>query len=162
MEQFYVRIADDALVFSAAHFITIEGGQCERLHGHNYRVAAEACGPLGEQHYVVDFHALRRSLLAILAELDHRMLLPAKHPTIHLVADEQEIEVLCADRRWAFPADDCCVLPIASTTAELLAQHIGQRLLATYRGGKSEKLARLRVEVEESFGCWAVWESTPE
>ena len=42
---FHIRIADDDLVFCAAHFITLEGGGCERLHGHTYRVAAEVHGP---------------------------------------------------------------------------------------------------------------------
>ena len=45
MSDFHVRIADDDLVFSAAHFITLEGGACERLHGHTYRVAAEVYRP---------------------------------------------------------------------------------------------------------------------
>ena len=39
-ESYRVRIAKAEHVFSAAHFITYEG-HCERLHGHNYRVAAE-------------------------------------------------------------------------------------------------------------------------
>ena len=46
-ESFSVRIAKAEHVFSAAHFITF-GGQCERLHGHNYHVAAEIVGPLDE------------------------------------------------------------------------------------------------------------------
>ena len=45
MPNFHVRIANDDLVFSAGHFITLGGGRCERLHGHTYRVAAEVSGP---------------------------------------------------------------------------------------------------------------------
>jgi 6-pyruvoyltetrahydropterin/6-carboxytetrahydropterin synthase len=40
-EHYHVRVTKDYLVFSAAHFITYNGNICERLHGHNYRVAAE-------------------------------------------------------------------------------------------------------------------------
>jgi hypothetical protein len=50
-ERYHVRVAKDTLVFSAAHFITFAGNVCERLHGHNYRVAAEVAGPLDENHY---------------------------------------------------------------------------------------------------------------
>ena len=39
-----VRVTKDHLVFSAAHFITFAGNVCERLHGHNWRVAAEIAG----------------------------------------------------------------------------------------------------------------------
>src|SRR6266446_6703234 len=45
-EHFHVRVTKDYLVFSAAHFITFAGNVCERLHGHNYRVAAEVEGQL--------------------------------------------------------------------------------------------------------------------
>ena len=47
-EQYHVRIAKEELVFSAAHFITFAGDVCERLHGHNYRLAVEVAGPLDE------------------------------------------------------------------------------------------------------------------
>jgi 6-pyruvoyltetrahydropterin/6-carboxytetrahydropterin synthase len=159
MEQFHVRIATDDMVFSAAHFITMEGGQCERLHGHNYRVAAEVYGGLNKSQYVVDFQALAKALGAILAELDHHVLLPQQNPTIHLVADDEEIEVLFSDRRWAFPRDDCALLPIANTTAELLAKYIGHRLLDALGACGIPRPALLRIEVEESCGHAAVWQS---
>ena len=34
-----VHVTKDYLVFSSGHFITYCGDQCERIHGHNYRVA---------------------------------------------------------------------------------------------------------------------------
>ena len=64
-EQFRVQLQKESMVFSAAHFITFNGDVCERLHGHNYRVAAEVFGPLDENHYVVDFIALRDTLKAL-------------------------------------------------------------------------------------------------
>src|SRR3954462_15117124 len=98
--QFHVRVTKDHLVFSAAHFITFNGNVCERLHGHNWRTAVEVVGPLDENSYVFDFIALRDSLAAIVAELDHRMLLPALHPSIHVDQSEREVEVRFENRRW--------------------------------------------------------------
>src|SRR5687768_971037 len=92
-ERFWVRLAKENMVFSAAHFITFAGDICERLHGHNYRVAAYLYGPLDENQYVVDFIALRDAIQGILAELDHHMLLPTGHPTIHVTPREQEVLV---------------------------------------------------------------------
>src|SRR6186997_830088 len=92
-ERFWVRLAKENMIFSAAHFITFAGNICERLHGHNYRVAAYFYGPLDENHYVVDFIAARDALHAILGELDHHMLLPTNHATIHVTAGEQEVLV---------------------------------------------------------------------
>jgi len=159
MESYSVRIAKDDLVFSAGHFITFAGGQCERLHGHNYRVSAEVEGPLDENHYVVDFLALRDALRAILDELDHRMLLPTQHPQIRVSSDDKEVTATFADRRWVFPRNDCALLPIPNTTAELLARHIGLRLREALVQRTGARLSAVRVEVDECFGQSAVWQA---
>jgi 6-pyruvoyltetrahydropterin/6-carboxytetrahydropterin synthase len=161
---FRVRVTKDHLVFSAGHFITIAtpaGEVCERLHGHNWRVAVEVAGPLDENQYVFDFIALRNALQAIVNELDHRMLLPLRHLRISVVAGETEVEVRYADRRWVFPREDCVLLPIEQTTAELLAHWIGTRLLESL-GPAAERLDSLQVDVEENFGQWAVCELRAE
>src|SRR6187402_2975203 len=90
-ESYRVRVTKDHLVFSAAHFITFNGNICERLHGHNWRVAVEVAGPLDENSYVFDFIALRDATQKFVSELDHRMLLPTQHPAIHVQADAREV-----------------------------------------------------------------------
>ncbi len=159
--QFRIRVTKDHLVFSAGHFITIElptGEICERLHGHNWRVAVEVAGPLDRNQYVFDFIALRDNLQAIIDPLDHRMLLPARHPSIRVESGPLETEVRYAGRRWVFPTDECVVLPIEQTTAELLARWIGQSLDARLLSAGWPRVPELRIEVEENFGQWAIWE----
>ena len=156
-ETYRVRVAKGELVFSAAHFITYEG-VCERLHGHNYRVAAEVAGPLDANHYVVDFVALRDELRKIIAELDHAVLLPTESSQIRVVEEGDSVIVSYESRHWEFPRDDCRLLPVANTTAELLARYLGRRLqtaLAERTGG--HRLS-LRIEVEECEGQSAVCE----
>lgn len=157
-QRYAVRIAKDQLVFSAAHFITYEPGVCERLHGHNYRVAAEVHGPLNDSHYVVDFIALRDVLQGILAELDHRVLLPEKHPEIVLAVDDREVEARFEDRRWVFPREDCQLLPIANTTAELIGRHIGLRLVEELQRRTGQRPTLVRIEVDECSGQAAICE----
>ncbi len=159
-ETYHVRVTKDYLVFSAAHFITYGGNICERLHGHNYRVAAEVYGPLDENHYVVDFIALRDALRAITAELDHHMLLPTQHPLIRVTAHNQSVEVTFEDRRWVFPRSDCILLPVANTTTELLARYIGLHLLESLTAAGSARPTRLRIELDECFGQHATWDWT--
>jgi 6-pyruvoyltetrahydropterin/6-carboxytetrahydropterin synthase len=158
MKTFHVRVADNGLVFSAAHFITVAPENCERLHGHNYRVAAEVQGPLDKQQYVVDFIALREMLRAVLAELDHRVLLPTGHPAICVADAGEEIEVRFAERRWVFPRGDCVLLPVANTTAELLAEYVAERLQEALVSRLKLRPKRMRIEVEECFGLLAVCE----
>ncbi len=158
-ERYRVRVTKDHLVFSAAHFITFNGNICERLHGHNWRVAVEVAGPLDENHYVFDFIALRDATQRLVNELDHHVLLPTQHQTIHVSVDEREVTATFAERRWVFPREDCVLLPIANTTAELIARWLALQLKDVFRqhsGGRNLDL--LRVEVEENFGQWAVCE----
>jgi 6-pyruvoyltetrahydropterin/6-carboxytetrahydropterin synthase len=154
-----VRLEKEHHVFSAAHFITFNGNVCERLHGHNYRVAVEVEGPLDENQYVIDFIALRDELKAITDELDHRTLLPTGHPLIRVAAGDQEVEVTFTPdgRRWIFPRGDCMILPVANTTAELLAQYIGQRLGDSILRRTGTKPTRLEVAVDENHGQWGIW-----
>ncbi len=159
---YWVRVTKDYLVFSAAHFITFNGNVCERLHGHNYRVAVEVPGPLDENHYVVDFVALRDELRQIVAELDHYVLLPTQHAAIRVVAGEKDVTATFEDRRWVFPLGDCRLLPVANTTAELLARHIGLRLLDAMQARTGDRLALMRVEVDECEGQVAVCELADE
>ena len=148
-ESYHVRVTKDYLVFSAAHFITFAGGVCERLHGHNYRVTAEVFGPLDENHYVIDFIALRDALHAIVLELDHHMLLPTSHPQIRVTADDTSVEAVFEDRRWVFPRCDCILLPVPNTTAELLARYIGRRLLDDLEAKTDQRPQKLRIAVDE-------------
>ena len=120
-ESYHVRVEKDNLVFSAAHFITFDGNICERLHGHNYRVAAEVEGPLDENHYVLDFLALRDAMRSIVVDLDHYVLLPTGHQMIRVEAGDKSVEVTFQDRRWIFPRGDCKLLPVPNTTTELVA-----------------------------------------
>lgn len=161
-EYYRVRVTKDHLVFSAAHFITFNGNICERLHGHNWRLAVEVTGPLDENSYVFDFIALREAAQKLVNELDHRVLLPTKHPKIHVSVDDREVTAVFEERRWVFPREDCVLLPIANTTAELIGHWIGRHLqetLSRHPGGQS--LESLQIEIEENFGQWAICELRP-
>jgi 6-pyruvoyltetrahydropterin/6-carboxytetrahydropterin synthase len=61
--------------FSAAHQLKGYKGECERLHGHTFRVqvflqAAET----GGEGMVLDFHIIKEKLEMVLAEFDHNFL----------------------------------------------------------------------------------------
>src|SRR6516162_2512950 len=160
-EHFKVRVTKDHLVFCSGHFISYEGDKCERLHGHNYRATVEIEGPLDANRYVFDFIALKHRTQAITDELDHRMMLPTANPFIRVEEGPRGVHVRYGDREWLFPREDCVLLPIENTTAELLARYIAQRLLADLRRQDAFEPQVLRVEVEESPGQSATFEWRP-
>ena len=72
------------------------------------------------------------------------------------------MQVRYRDREWIFPRDDCVLLSIENTTAELLARYIGDRLLQTLQTKHRYRPTLLRVEVEESIGQSATCEWVSE
>src|SRR5262245_22415621 len=161
-ERYKVRVTKDHLVFSSGHFISYEGDKCERLHGHNYRTAVEIEGNLDENQYVFDFIALKNRTRAITEELDHRMMLATRNPHIRIQERPNGVHVQYRTREWLFPREDCVLLPIENTTAELLARYIGQRLIEDIRREHGYVPQVLRVEVEENIGQSALYEWRPE
>lgn len=159
-ESYAVRLAKAEHVFSAAHFITF-AGHCERLHGHNYRVAVEIRGMLDKDSLVVDFIAVRDALREIVAQLDHVVLLPTEHPDLAVEVVGEEVQAVLDERRWVFPRGDCRLLPLANTTAELLAAYIGSQLKEALEGRCGLEEPHLRVELDECEGQLAIWESRP-
>ncbi|HEV8059323.1 MAG TPA: 6-pyruvoyl tetrahydropterin synthase family protein [Gemmataceae bacterium] len=157
-ERFRVRVTKDHLVFCSGHFISYEGDKCERLHGHNYRVAVEVEGELDENFYVFDFIALKHRTKEITDTLDHRMMLATLNPLISVREEAKRIQVTYGDREWVFPREDCVLLPIENTTAELLARYIGQRLLEALQRQHKFTPQVLRAEVEENIGQSARYE----
>jgi 6-pyruvoyltetrahydropterin/6-carboxytetrahydropterin synthase len=160
MSKYLVRVSKDSLVFSAGHFITLEDDLCERVHGHNWRVALELEGVLNEQGYVFDFIALLDLGRSIVERLDHRMLLPDGSGSIGLSQDGPNLRVTHGDRYWSFPKQECVVLPVANTTTERIATWIAHELrgLLAARGLWVPQV--LRVELEENVGqlAWVeVW-----
>ena len=150
--RYKVRVTKDNLVFCSGHFITYSGDQCERIHGHNYRAAVEVEDDLDENHYVFDFIALKDLTRLIVDEMDHRMLLPTRSALILLEDEGPNWRVRYQDRSWSFPRGECALLPIANTTAELLADHVATRLRQEFASRGLPTPRVLRVEVEESFG----------
>ena len=151
---FSVTVAKEDLVFAAAHFITLPGHRCERLHGHNSRAGVTVEGNLDpESWFVVDFLTLKGLMTRFTGEWDHRVLLPAQNPQLTIARTGERVTVRFdgADR-YSFPADDCLLLPVANTTAELLAEHLAHRVRDALAQGGAVRLHALEVEVEENVG----------
>lgn len=157
-ERFCVRVTKDYLVFCSGHFITYDGVECERLHGHNYRAAVEVEGPLDNNRYVFDFIALKNTMRKLTDELDHYMLVPTKSKIIRVEEIGKSVRLTFGDKEWVFPRVDCVLLPIENTTAELLAKYLADRLRDELRDNYRYVPDVLRMEVEESFGQTARYE----
>lgn len=162
-DRFTVRLRKAVHVFCAGHFITLSDQLCEAVHGHNWLVGVDVEGRPDAHGMVVDFIKLRDLLGAIVARLDHAMLLPTRNRKLDVSTapsptGRPEVTVRFEDRRWVFPAEECRLLPVENTTAEWLAEWIGRELVAAMAAAGSAVGGRLRIEVDECLGQSAVWE----
>jgi len=61
--------------FAAAHRLRDYEGACERLHGHNYKVAVTVrAADVGPSGMVADFKVVKGALKGVVGVLDHRYL----------------------------------------------------------------------------------------
>lgn len=166
IDRYEVRLRKAVHVFCAGHFITLTDDLCEPVHGHNWTVGVDVEGRPDPHGMVVDFIALRDAVTAILAGLDHKMLLPTANRWLMVATAPgpcggDEVTVTFKNqRRWVFPADECVLLPVANTTAEWIAHWIGTELDTALAASGHAPPAVLRVSVDECLGQSAVWERT--
>lgn len=157
-ERYTVRVTKDYLVFCSGHFITYDKTECERLHGHNYHVAASVEGPLDENYYLFDFVTLKNIMRKLTDELDHYMMIATKSKHIKSEVTDDKVKLSYKDKEWIFPRSDCVLLPIENTTAELLAKYLAHRLLEEMKTSHNFVPEVVRMEVEESVGQTATYE----
>lgn len=159
---FRVEVSKDYLVFASAHFITFRGHQCESLHGHNYRVGVAVEGSVdNECLFVLDFSLLKRIVRKLVEEVDHKVLLPTQNPKLAYHERDGMLQVdYFGKPTYLFPRSDCALLPIPNSTAEMLAQYLGEGVRRQLQEDGHRHLTRLEVEVEENYGQSATYVET--
>lgn len=153
---FAISIDPGELHFNAAHFITFDNS-CENLHGHNFHARIDARGDNDADDLVVDFVLLTRLAAGICAELNDKVLLPANSDVVSLEQRDSLMYVSSYDKQFMLPEDNCYLLPVSNTTAEMLAWYIGERLLAALQQqGAAANVGELEIAVEEADRQWGV------
>jgi 6-pyruvoyltetrahydropterin/6-carboxytetrahydropterin synthase len=157
--KFRVEVSKDYLVFASAHFITFRGHQCESLHGHNYRVGIAVEGAVdSECLFVLDFSVLKQIVRSLVDQIDHKVLLPTENQKLAFRENGAQIAVdYFGEPKYVFPKSDCALLPIANTTAEMLAQYLGRSVRQQLDKGGYRHLTLLELEVEENYGQSATY-----
>lgn len=123
---------------SCGHRVFGQGGKCEHLHGHNYRIHFEVEAALDSVGRVLDFSAIK-SLLCMWLEdnWDHKFLVWEDDPWAPLLLGVDETTVLVPFN------------PTAENMAEYLVNVIGPTRLI----GTNVKL--VRCDIEETSKCSA-------
>lgn len=148
-----LHLAKQNFKFSAAHFLIFDEKHAERLHGHNYQVEVDIVTPDEEElhasGYFVDFNVFKKYIKAKLDSWDEIVLLPAKHPEMHIKASEKSFEVTFRDRFYVFPKNEVLLLPVSNTSVENLSRLLADEFFAEFQ---KYQVRRVKVLVEETPG----------
>ena len=148
---FAVRLYREDLNFSAAH-ISIYGDVMEGQHGHNYQLSIEIRGPLDADCLVIDFRVVKKIVKSIKSTLNHRTLVPGRHPGLSIEQGEKSTRICFGDEQLELPTRDVVLLDVENLTSEMLAFHIFESIRKRLPTADIERLHTLSVEVIESPG----------
>jgi 6-pyruvoyltetrahydropterin/6-carboxytetrahydropterin synthase len=155
-QTFAVSVHPGELHFNAAHFITFDSS-CENLHGHNFHVRIQAFGDNNKDAFVIDFVQLNRLAADICRQLHDKVLLPGLSEEVEIEQTGGQIDVSSYDKRFSLPVVNCLILPVANTTAEMLAWYILEALLPKLDEHSAlAHVETLEVAVEEADHQWGI------
>jgi len=149
------------LRFSSAHIIP-KHDFCGRIHGHSYHVDVVVEGERsGEFGFVVDFKIIKKIVRCICSILDHRVLIPCKSEDIQFKIHEDILKFNIDSKNYQLPLDDCCLLPLKSTSAEDLAEYFAEE---TYKSLKEidSQISTVQICVNEGIGQGAYFYKSME
>jgi 6-pyruvoyltetrahydropterin/6-carboxytetrahydropterin synthase len=142
------------LKFSACHFIPGHD-KCGRLHGHTYAVHVRLEGEKNRSGYIADFYDVKKVIKDIIEELDHRVLIPKRHPDVKLTCARDSVRMEVGAKKYLFPAEDVLLLDLPAVTAEHLAEYILEKAAPPI--ARMGKVHELQIGLYEGVGqgAWA-------
>ena len=148
------------LRFSSAHMIPCHPS-CGGIHGHSYHVDVQVEGERsGEFGFVVDFKKVKKIMRDICAKLDHKVLIPLESEEINFKNQEDTVDFSIGSKDYKLPEEDCCLLPLKSTSAEDLAEYFAEKLYNALKEDETteNKISNVMVCVNEGIGQGAYFE----
>ncbi|WP_317930880.1 6-pyruvoyl trahydropterin synthase family protein [Halioxenophilus sp. WMMB6] len=147
-----ISIAKEYLKFSAAHFTIFSRHERERLHGHNFTVAAEITASVDANGMTSNYRVYKDVLKSCCDFLDEYVLLPGNSPFLEITQQGEQYQVQFADQTLHFLCSDTKVLPITNTTVEEFSNYILSQLLGDKRLAASSDIQKLAVTVASGPG----------
>lgn len=155
-----IHIRKEAIKFSAAHMTVFPDGTKEPLHGHDYQVSLTLELADASLKNMVSFAAFKKSLAALCAKWDERVLLAAKCPFFKVRGRARgEIEFTLCRKRYVVPADEAVMVSVENITTELLSKELCLKFVKTLdRKLLTKNLRSVALRVDESDGQGSSYE----
>jgi 6-pyruvoyltetrahydropterin/6-carboxytetrahydropterin synthase len=144
--------------FASCHIIP-RHPKCGRLHGHTYaahaRFRGEAVPPM---ELMLDFSDVKRAMREVCDELDHHVLVPARHPDVLVREVGGNYELRIINKRYSLPKEDVLLLPVTACTAERLSEWFLGELLGRLELPPNVVSVSVGIDEGQGQGAWATRE----
>jgi len=149
-----IELSKEYLKFSAAHFTIFSATERERLHGHNFRVAASITAPVGDNGMCFSYRILKDKLERLCEGLDEYMLLSARSPHLRIAEQGDQYRVEFNGEAMYFPRADTLLLPVRNATVEEYARYLLERLLEDRELIEGYDIREVGIKVSSGPGQW--------
>lgn len=149
-----IEISKEYLKFSAAHFTVFSATDRERLHGHNFKVAAKVTAPVGPNGMCFSYRILKDKLEALCASLDEYLLLSAESPYLEISVDGDEYVVGFNGETMRFLMADTLLLPVRNATVEEYSRYLLGHLLEDRELIDGYDIREVGIKVSSGPGQW--------
>lgn len=149
-----IEISKEYLKFSAAHFTVFSATDRERLHGHNFKVAAKVTAPVGPNGMCFSYRILKDKLEALCASLDEYLLLSAESPHLVISEDGDDYLVGFNGETMRFLKADTLLLPVRNATVEEYSRYLLERMLEDRELIDGYDIREVGIKVSSGPGQW--------
>lgn len=149
-----IEISKEYLKFSAAHFTVFSATERERLHGHNFKVAAKVTAPVGPNGMCFSYRILKDKLEALCASLDEYLLLSADSPHLSISEEDGDYVVWFNGETMRFLIEDTLLLPVRNATVEEYSRYLLERLLEDCELIDGYDIREVGIKVSSGPGQW--------
>ncbi|MBT8115975.1 MAG: 6-carboxytetrahydropterin synthase [Arenicella sp.] len=129
-----IEIHKQYLHFSVAHFTIFSETSRERLHGHNFRIAASIPGEVNDNGLCFDYAIYKKILQQVCTRFDEYTLIAENSPHLTIEEEGDYYRITHNKIPMMLLKSDTILLPIRNVTIEelshyLLAEVIGDKAL---------------------------------
>ncbi len=151
-----IEIAKSYLHFSAAHFTVFSAIDRERLHGHNWRVAVEITGEMGDDGLCFDYAIYKKILKDLCFQYDEYTLIAEQSPHLQISEDDEFYYVKHNHRTQPLLKTDTILLPIKNVTIESMAAYLLDVLVSDSKTIDACKIHAFELRVSSGPNQWGI------
>lgn len=151
-----IEIAKQYLHFSIAHFTIFSATERERLHGHNFRLAASITGEVDDNGLCFDYAVYKNILLEICGRYNEYTLIAEDSPHLTITDEGDFYHVTHNKITVPLLKTDTILLPIRNVTIEELSHFLLYETLGDFKLVDQLNIESFEMRISSGPDQWGI------